>query len=211
MRLGRASLRPRGEGACGAGLLAERSALEREKQMSGTAIPAAAVEAAAEAARSWLRAGAGEDAVLRRLAASAFAVGEAFTGVRFVARGEEAVVEPTGAWTPLPGRPVLAIAGVTGLPAAGVPFVLPIGAYAVDIDADGGGWVRIAAPGAAARVAVQYSAGLVMTWEELPAPLQQGVAMLAAHLHGGGGGALPAAVGALWRPWRRLALREARA
>jgi len=100
------------------------------------------------------------------------------------------------------------ISGLTGLPGEGAPFVLAVGAYAVDIDADGVGWVRVLAAGSAGRVAVAYSAGLAMSFEAVPAPIAQGVAMLVAHLfdHRESDVAPPAAVAALWRPYRRMRL-----
>ena len=46
------------------------------------------------------------------------------------------------------------------------------------------------------------------TWDAVPAPIAQGVAMLVAHLFDarGGDAAPPAAVAALWRPWRQVRL-----
>ena len=158
-------------------------------------VPGAAVAGAVEAARGYLRA-TGEDTAFERLARAAFSVGEAFTGVRFVSRADEEVLPVSARWTPLSAAPVVAIAGVTGLPDGGAPFVLPVGAYAVDIDGDGRGWVRVVDPGAATRVAVQFTAGLAQTWEALPPAVAQGVVALVAHLHDDrGGGAPPAAVG----------------
>jgi len=55
---------------------------------------------------------------------------------------------------------------------------------------------------------VTVEAGLAADWPSLPAPLRQGVAMLAAYLFDSrdGAGAPPAAVTALWRPFRRMRL-----
>src|SRR3546814_10878034 len=79
-------------------------------------------------------------------------------------------------WTP-----VSAITGVTGVPAEGAAFALPIGAYGVDIDGNGDGWVRVTAPGAAGRVDVTFMAGLAPDWAGLPEGIRQGVVRLAAH------------------------------
>lgn len=173
-------------------------------------VPEAAVAGAVGAAREYLRiAGEGEDAVLARLARTAFALGEAFTGAAFIARAHEEMVAATGLWTPLSVEPVTA---VTGVAAGGA--VLPVEAYALDIDGDGCGWVRASAP-AWPRAAVTYEAGLAADWDALPAPLAQGVVLLVAHLFDQRGGraaaAPPAAVTALWRPWRRLRLERRRA
>lgn len=53
---------------------------------------------------------------------------------------------------------------------------------------------------------MSYTAGLADSWEALPAPLAQGAAVLVAHLFDGGTAQPPAAVSALWRPWRRVRL-----
>lgn len=166
-------------------------------------VPLEAVAGAVAAARAHMRvAGSGEDAVLERLARTAFSVGEAFTGAAFIARAHEAVVPAAGVWTPLPVEPVTAITGVSAGGAA-----LPVEAYAVDIDGGGCGWVRASAP-AWPRVAVAYEAGLAATWDALPQAVAQGVVLLVQHLweDRAGASAPPAAVAALWRPWRRMRL-----
>ena len=104
-------------------------------------VPAAAIAAAVAAARAVLRLeGAGEEALLGRVCASAILLCEAFVGGAIVAR----------------------VAG------------------------DGG----------------------AESWEAVPAPLAHGVAMLAAHLfdHRESDAMPPAAVAALWRPYRRVRL-----
>jgi uncharacterized phiE125 gp8 family phage protein len=160
-----------------------------------------ALAAAAGAARGWLRAETEEG--LRALAATAFAVGEAFTGAPFLRREVEEMVDAGGRWARLRLEPVRAITAVIGI-VDGAEVSLAVGAYAVDIDAGGRGWVRCsAAPG---RLLVRYEAGLAGSWDQLPAPVAQGVVSLVAHLHAdrGAGAQVPVAVGALWRPWRRV-------
>jgi uncharacterized phiE125 gp8 family phage protein len=179
--------------------------------MTVSGVSPAAIAAAVAEARGFLRLeGEAEAALLARLAASAIALAEAFTGTLLVMRTVEDVLPAAagGAWQLLAAMPVVAINGVTGLPAEGAPFVLPPEAYAVDVDGDARGWVRVIAPGAAGRVAVSYTAGLAADWAALPPPVAQGVAMLVAHLFNDrdGGRAPPAAVAALWRPYRRMRL-----
>ena len=167
--------------------------------MGGAAMPVGVVAAAAAAAGAYLRIGAAPDAVLTQAAATAMALAEAFCGQRLIARECEDVLGVGAGWQRLSALPVGAIAGPTGL---------PVGAYAVDIDAGGVGWVRVTAPGAATRVAVRYTAGLAEAWDALPEPVAQGVVLLAAHLfeHREGSAEPPAAVAALWRPYRRMRL-----
>ena len=60
----------------------------------------------------------------------------------------------------------------------------------------------------AAAARVTFTAGIAADWNGLPAGLRQGVAMLAAHLFADRGATtpVPAAVTALWRPFRRMPL-----
>jgi uncharacterized phiE125 gp8 family phage protein len=98
------------------------------------------------------------------------------------------------------------------LPAEGAAFALPADSYAIDIDANGDGWVRVTAAGAAGRVRMTFAAGAAAGWGDLPPPIAQGVVLLAAHCLEARieGAAPPAVVAALWRPWRRMRLRDAR-
>ncbi|WP_334655530.1 head-tail connector protein [Sphingomonas panaciterrae] len=179
--------------------------------MTVSGVSPAAIAAAVAEARGFLRLeGEAEQALLERLAATAIALAEAFTGTLLVTRTVEDVLPAArgGGWQLLAAAPVRAIGGVMGLPAEGAPFVLPPDGYAVDVDGAARGWVRVIAPGAAGRVAVSYTAGLAVDWDALPPPIAQGVAMLIAHLFNDRdvGRAPPAAVAALWRPYRRMRL-----
>lgn len=177
--------------------------------MNGSAMPASAVAELVAAARDYLRVGDGaEAAVLGRLAATAIGLAERFCGRALVSRVFEDVLPVSAAWQRLAGSPVTGIAGVTALPIGLAPFVLPVGAYALDIDGHGDGWVRVAGAGGAGRVAVSYSAGLAVEWAAVPAPIAQGCVALVAHLfeHRDGVAMPPAAVAALWRPYREMRL-----
>lgn len=177
--------------------------------MGGSAIAPGVVAEAAAAARELMRLPEGsETEVLARMAASALCLAEAFCGVALIVRGFEDVIGAGSGWQALRQAPVVAIDGATELAAEGAPFVLPVADYAVDIDGEGRGWVRIGARGAAGRVTVAYRAGLVEDYAALPPALGQGCAMLVAHLFENrtGEAAPPAAVAALWRPYRRMAI-----
>lgn len=179
--------------------------------MAGSAVPAACVAELVAAARGYLRLQDGvEAALLARLAAAAFGLAEQFCGVAVVQRLHEDVLTVAPGWQRLSARPVTAIAGLTALPVGAAPFVLAVDAYAVDIDAGGDGWVRVPGTVGTGRVAVSYSAGLAADWAAVPAPVAQGLVLLVAHLFEdrAGAGAPPAAVAALWRPFRRLQLLE---
>jgi uncharacterized phiE125 gp8 family phage protein len=149
-----------------------------------------------------------EDGLLARLLASATGLCELFTGQWLVVRQAREVVAAKAEWQRLAARPVVAVSAVEGWSDAGVASVLPVEGYAVDIDANGEAWVRVRAPGVA-RVRVTYSAGLASEMAAVPAGLGQGIVRLAADHYAtreGGEGAPPAAVTALWRPWRRMRL-----
>ncbi|HEX2763996.1 MAG TPA: head-tail connector protein [Allosphingosinicella sp.] len=171
--------------------------------------------AAAEAAKSYLRVErSDEDGLIARLVAAAGELCEGFTRQALIVRAFEETMPASRAWQRLERTPVRAITSVGALDAAGAATPLAVGAYAIDIDANGDGWVRIEAPGRLRRVRVAYSAGLAADWDALPAALRQGILRLAAHFYahrtaepGRGSEDPPAAVSALWSPYRRLRLR----
>jgi uncharacterized phiE125 gp8 family phage protein len=166
-------------------------------------------EAAAEA-KAYLRiVGADEDALAARLMRAAAEYCERFTGQALVAREFTEVVAASGVWTRLGATPVRAILGVEALPDAGEPLPIGAGGYAVDIDAGGDGWVRVTDAGGAKRTRIRFEAGLAADWSDIPEALRQGAIRLAAHLYveRGGEAGPPAAVTALWRPFRRMRLR----
>ena len=171
--------------------------------MSAVPIPPAAIAGAVGAARDFLRSvGDGEQAVMTQFAASALEIGEAFTGNLLIARAVEEAIPAATSWRMLAEAPVRAIDGIGDL--------LPDD-YAIDIDGDARGWVRVN-QARVGRVTVRYTAGLAIDWAGLPAPLAQGVVALIAHLYEDRGRATqpPAAVAALWRPYRRMRLAAER-
>lgn len=150
-----------------------------------------------------------EDGWIAGLCATSLSLCERFTGRVAIEREMQVVLSAGSGWQALPDAPVRAITGVEGLPAEGAAFALPADAYAIDIDGGGRGWVRVTQPGAAGRVRVTYTAGLADSWDALPPSLAQGAVLLAAHLFDGRESEPPpAAVAALWRPWRRMCLKE---
>jgi uncharacterized phiE125 gp8 family phage protein len=148
---------------------------------------------------------AAEDAVVARLLSSAQGLCEAFLGQVLVAREVVEVLPAGSAWQRLGAGPVAAITAVARISTDGGVEPLSVGDYAIDIDPGGDGWVRA---GGSGRVRVTYRAGLSDEAAGVPAAIGQGVVRLAAHLyaHRDEAGAPPAAVAALWRPFRRLRL-----
>lgn len=183
--------------------------------MTVSAVPPAVVAEAAAAAKAWLRAPSGDgddDAAIATLAASAIELAEAFCGRILVARAAEETIAAEGGWQALAAAPVTAIDAVAALAPDGTATALASDGYAIDIDAEGIGWVRLTSPLATGRLLVGYLAGAAAGWDDLPPPITQGVAMLVAHLfdHRDGDQAPPAAVAALWRPWRRMTIARER-
>ena len=170
---------------------------------------------AAGAAKGFLRVErADEDGLIGGLLGAAAELCEGFTGQALLARGFAETMPASRAWQRLGRTPVRAITLVEALPAQGPPQPLPIAAYAIDIDANGDGWVRLTAPGEARRIRVGYEAGVAGAWADLPAALKHGIVRLAAHFYANRvaegtrrGDSPPAAVTALWRPYRRMRLR----
>ena len=170
---------------------------------------------AAGAAKGFLRVErADEDGLIGGLVGAAAELCEGFSGQALLARGFSETMPASRAWQRLSRTPVRTILSVEALPAEGPAQLLAIGGYAIDIDARGDGWVRLTEPGEARRIRVGYEPGVAGAWADLPAALRHGIVRLAAYLYtsraaesGRAADSPPAAVTALWRPYRRLRLR----
>jgi uncharacterized phiE125 gp8 family phage protein len=170
---------------------------------------------AAAAAKGFLRVErSDEDALVGSLVAAAAELCEGFTGQALLARSFAETMPASRAWQRLTRTPVRAIVSVEAMPADGPPLALPSGRYAIDIDAQGDGWVRLTGADEAPRIRVGYAAGAAAAWADLPATLRHGILRLAAHFYTSRSGESgsrneepPAAVTALWRPYRRMRLR----
>ena len=175
--------------------------------------PASLAPAALAELKVWLGiTTAGDDAALGALLRAAVELCEDFTGTMPLAQGCEETLSTTSEWQQLSTRPVQAITGVQGIPADGARFALPADAYGLELDTDGGGRIRVLSPGAAGRIAARFTAGLAADWASLPEALRHGILRFAAHQYrmredsGNSDAGPPAAVAALWRPWRRMRL-----
>lgn len=173
--------------------------------MATELLPAAVLPVGLDEVRDALRLEPGEDdALLAGFVRAATDLAEAFTGQRLIARGFAERLPARPEWTRLANVPVVAIDGVDG--ATGP---LPGAAYESDIDRSGDGWVRVAM--ADERfVTVRYQAGMAGDWNGVPEGLRAGIVRLVGHFHAHrdapDAGAPPAAVAALWRPYRRMRL-----
>jgi uncharacterized phiE125 gp8 family phage protein len=159
-------------------------------------------------AQAYLRVETGEEeAVLAGLLRAASAMCEQFTGRVLMARAFAETLPASGEWQRLSLTPVRSIDLVEAVDDDGVAAALPIGSYAVDVDSAGDGWVKVTSP--ARRLRLSGMAGMAADANGIPEPLRQGIVRLTAHLFNSrddGGGEPPAAVTALWRPFRRMRL-----
>ncbi len=174
--------------------------------------PAALPDAALDELKAWLAiTTAQDDAPLLALLRAALELCEAFTGRMPLEATCEEILPACGGWQWLSTRSVQAVTQVEGIPADGPRFALPAPDYAIDLDADGGASLRLLRQGSAGRIAVRFVAGLAPGWTELPDGIRHGVIRLAAHHYrqrdlDAMQSIPPAAVAALWRPWRRMRL-----
>lgn len=171
---------------------------------TGAAVPV-------EELKGFLRiAGSEEDALLAGLVRTATELCESFTRRALLEREVEETLPASAGWRRLARAPVKAILDVSSVVADGATAPLGVEDYAVDIDSSGCGWVRLSGASAGRRALVRYTAGQAADWNGIPEPLRHGIVRLAAHLYAHREGAPtqapPAAVAALWRPWRRLRL-----
>lgn len=152
-----------------------------------------------------------EDVLIAALAETALGLAEQFLGQVLIARTVRSILPAASAWQRLVAAPVQAIAQVEALASDGSWAVLPVSGYAIDIDPRGDGWVRVIDGGGAAQLRVTYTAGRADSWPALAAPLRQGAVLLASYLFNERDTSRPppAAITALWRPFRGLALAPA--
>jgi uncharacterized phiE125 gp8 family phage protein len=149
-----------------------------------------------------------EEALLAGLVRTASALCESFTGQVLVARPFEEMLPLERKWQRLSLTPVRTIDEVALVWPDGCSAVLPTGEFEVEIDGRGDGWVRAIGEDAR-RLRVRGHAGLAIEPNGVPEPLRQGILRLVAHLFAtrdGRDGEPPAAVSALWRPYRRMRL-----
>lgn len=151
-----------------------------------------------------------EDAPLTALLRTSLDMCEGFTGTLPLETLCEEVLTASGEWQCLGTRPVQAITAVDALALDGARIALPAEAYAIDLDAGGGGMVRLTGSVRTSRIVVRFTAGLAPDWDSLPDGLRHGIIRLAAHHYRerdrDPGMTPPTAVAALWRPWRRMRL-----
>lgn len=161
-------------------------------------------------ARSWLRLGATvDDAVVAQLVRAATNICEAFIGQWLIVRAADETLPLDGRAIRLGARPVRMVDAVTLLVADGGALPRGEDAYRVSIARDGTASVAVHDRGDAVYARIEYHAGMAAQANAIPEAIRQGIVRMTQHLHDardGGGAAPPAAIAALWQPWRRLTL-----
>ncbi len=151
-----------------------------------------------------------DDAAVDEFIRSAASLCEDFVGQMLVMRSVTDMLPVRSEWQKLNRIPVQSIGAVEFISSDGAAVALPAEAYALDIDSDGFGWIRLADNRNGSRLRVTYNAGIGVDWKDLPQTLRQGIVRLAGYLYtnrdGVDAGGPPSAVTALWRPHRRLRL-----
>lgn len=172
--------------------------------MVETIVPPATAPVALAELRAFLRIeGVDGDAELAAQLRVATELCEGFIGAPLLERTLRETLAARTEWQAMSVLPVRAVTAVHALSGDGSAVALTPEVYGMDIDAAGRGWVRSASVG---RIAVTYVAGSAGDWNAVPEPVRHGILRLAAHLRMDGDGAPPAAVTALWRPWRVMRL-----
>lgn len=164
-------------------------------------------------ARAWLRLGAAnEDALVERLIGAVTNMCEAFTGQWLLARDGAEVLTVRRQTARLAARPVVAVDMVARIDTDGDDVVLDPADYRVDI-ADGLAAVTVAGATDGTRLRVAYRAGMAEAAADVPAAIRHGMLRMVQHLYEARDDAKvdpPAAVAALWQPWRRIAVGAGR-
>ncbi len=146
-----------------------------------------------------------EDGVLAGLLRTAAGLCETFIGQWLIIREAEQRLNLTEQWQRLLVLPAVSLVDVTD-----GALVLTGDRFAFEVGNDGLGWLRLTATEGLAAPVIRYRAGLAADWNDVPEALRHGIVRLAVHLYthrdAADAGPPPAAVAALWRPWRRLSL-----
>jgi|TARA_R100000049_G_C1953418_1_gene103551 uncharacterized phiE125 gp8 family phage protein len=150
-----------------------------------------------------------DDAQLIGLVGAAMEACERFTGLTPIASTIEETCEASHEWTRLVSRPIARVVGVEQIASDGTRIAVSAQDYDLHLSGDGSAQLRLRTGPFLSRLVVTLEAGLARDWAGTPDGLRHGILRFAAFLHREGEAAQgepPAAIGALWRPWRVLRL-----
>lgn len=148
-----------------------------------------------------------DDAQLTVLIGAGVEACEAFTGVTPLAATIEEVRDASHEWTRLTTLPIAQVVSVERLDSEDGRTMLGEDEYDLHLSGDGSAQLRLRHGPFVSRVVLTLEAGLAPDWASLPDGLRHGILRFAAFLHREGEQGVsdpPAAIAALWRPWRRL-------
>ena len=168
-------------------------------------VPASALNALKDYLRISLS---NEDATLLSLLRASLEICENFIGTPALLTHYSEDIIANKCWQKLCKSPVIAIDTIMALSVAGEEIALPIDSYAIDISGAGIGKFR--GYNLSGRVRIAYQAGLSESWSDLAEPIRNGIIRLAAHIYSNRNldesTQPPAAIAALWQPYRRIRL-----
>ena len=146
-----------------------------------------------------------DDAQLTALIGAGVEACEAFTGLTPLAATIEETRDASHEWTRLVTRPIAQVTSVELTDAEASRTALADDEYDLHLSGDGSAQLRLRRGPFVSRVVATLEAGLAADWAHLPDGLRHGILRFAAYLHREGEPAAaepPAAIAALWRPWR---------
>ncbi|MGI8942634.1 MAG: head-tail connector protein [Qipengyuania sp.] len=151
-----------------------------------------------------------DDALLVQMLRAAHAMCERFTGLAAQPTQFDVVLPELAGWQAVEPRPVIAIGEARLESSGGALRVLTAAEYETRIDHEGVAHVRLQKAEPDGRLVLAVTAAVSPSWDMLEPDLRQGIVRLAAHAYrerdAGPQANPPAAVAALWRPYRRLRL-----
>ena len=150
-----------------------------------------------------------DDGQLTSLIGAGVEACEAFTGITPLASTIEETRDASHEWARLATRPIAQVVGIETLDTDGTRTALGEDEFDLHLAGDGSAQLRLRRGPFASRVVVTLEAGLAPDWASLPDGLRHGILRFAAYLHREGeqaAGEPPAAIAALWRPWRTVRL-----
>ena len=150
-----------------------------------------------------------DDAQLTALIGAGLEACERFTGLVPMASTIAETIDASHEWARLAPRPIARVAAVETLDPEGTRTPLGEEDYDLHLAGDGSAQLRLRCGPYVSRVVATLEAGLAPDWGSVPDGLRHGILRFAAFLHREGEqgtGEPPAAIAALWRPWRIMRL-----
>lgn len=155
-----------------------------------------------------------EDELLKDLLLSSVALCEAFTGqAPLYQLVEERLPVRAGRYV-LGFRPVLSFGGAESVAQSGIRTALALDDFEFTLQPDSTACFELLRDMEGQAIAVRARSGLAGTWDDVPAPLKQGIIRLAGYYYrdrdvpgsAKSANAPPTVVTALWQPWRIMRL-----